>query len=216
MNSWAVKIQHLCSLFNFKGSTAYWKNRYIQGQNSGAGSYNQLAKFKAEVINKFLDQKKIKSIIEFGCGDGNQLTLIHYPQYIGFDVSEAAVQLCQQQFSTDMSKSFFLVEAYQNQQADLVVSLDVIYHLVEDAVFESYMNNLFAAATRFVIVYASNTDKNSFFQAKHVRHRCFTDWIEKYKKDWSLVEKIANPYPKKWGDPNTSFADFYIFERLNA
>lgn len=33
------------------GSTDYWKNRYLEGGNSGAGSYNNLAQFKAEVIN---------------------------------------------------------------------------------------------------------------------------------------------------------------------
>jgi hypothetical protein len=32
----------------FSGSKAYWENRYADGGNSGAGSYNRLADFKAE------------------------------------------------------------------------------------------------------------------------------------------------------------------------
>ena len=34
----------------FHGSDSYWKDRYETGGNSGAGSYNQLSEFKAEVL----------------------------------------------------------------------------------------------------------------------------------------------------------------------
>jgi hypothetical protein len=39
---------------------------------------------------------------------------------------------------------------------DLELSLDVIYHLVEDEVFDAYMRSLFAHAGRFVVIYSSN------------------------------------------------------------
>ena len=38
-------------------------------------------------------------------------------------------------------------------RAELALSLDVIYHLVEDTVYESYMGQLFDSATKYVIVY---------------------------------------------------------------
>lgn len=44
--------------------------------------------------------------------------------------------------------------------ADLSLSLDVIYHLVEDEVFETYINTLFKSARRYVIIYSSNSDDN--------------------------------------------------------
>ena len=34
--------------------------------------------------------------------------------------------------------------------------MDVIYHLVEDEIFESHMAALFNHATRFVLIYSSN------------------------------------------------------------
>lgn len=37
--------------FNSKN---YWENRYKSGGNSGAGSYSNLAEFKAEIINEFV------------------------------------------------------------------------------------------------------------------------------------------------------------------
>ena len=54
---------------------SYWENRYKNNGNSGAGSYGRLAEFKADVINNFIAENKITSVIEFGCGDGNQLSL---------------------------------------------------------------------------------------------------------------------------------------------
>ena len=47
-------------------------------------------------------------MIEFGCGDGNQLELAHYPAYVGCDISKTAVAVCQEKFINDASKIFFL------------------------------------------------------------------------------------------------------------
>ena len=60
--------------------------------------------------------------------------------------------------------------------ADLAISVDVIYHLTADAVFESYMTHLFAAAAWFVVIYS--TDKEISGTAPHVRHREFSWWAD--------------------------------------
>ena len=65
----------------------YWENRYERGLTSGAGSYGRLAHFKAEVLNEYVNQNKILSVVEFGCGDGAQLSLAKYANYIGLDLS---------------------------------------------------------------------------------------------------------------------------------
>src|SRR5579859_8234848 len=59
----------------FRGSSTYWEERYRAGGNSGAGSYGRLAEFKAEVLNGFVHSRGIRSVVEFGCGDGAQLAL---------------------------------------------------------------------------------------------------------------------------------------------
>ncbi|MGL4726363.1 MAG: hypothetical protein ACRCWW_17960 [Scandinavium sp.] len=202
----------------FSHSAQYWDDRYRLSGNSGAGSYGRLADFKADVLNRFVAQENVQSITEFGCGDGNQLSLAHYPQYTGFDVSEHAVQLCQQRFSNDPTKEFKLVDAWDGEQAELTLSLDVIYHLIEEDTFERYMTTLFKASSRFVAVYASNDEAlNTLLggHVKHVRHRCFTDWLAKNITDrWVLHEFIANQYPFDVRAQNqTSFADFFIFRR---
>jgi hypothetical protein len=199
----------------FPGSEAYWHERYIKGGLSGAGSYNRLAIFKAEVINYFVAKNEISSVIEFGCGDGNQLKLAQYKVYIGFDVSSKAIDICRETFLDDHSKTFKLAEHYINETADLTISLDVIYHLIENSVFDLYMRRLFSSAKKFVIIYSSNDEKlNESNSANHVKHRKFTDWVETNAKDWMLLDFLPNKYPYDKSNRNhTSFADFYFFGR---
>jgi SAM-dependent methyltransferase len=196
----------------FRSSREYWNDRYLAGGSSGPGSYSHLAEFKARILNQFVMAQDVHTVIEFGCGDGNQLALARYPSYRGYDVSQEAVTRCRRRFHEDPSKSFDLTDRYAGERADLALSLDVIFHLVEDEVFEAYMRLLFDSGERFVIIHSSNTDNPSTSQP-HVRHREFTSWIEHSKPDWELLEVIPNEFPFDGDDLTTSFSDFYIFRR---
>ncbi len=135
----------------FKDSANYWDRRYKTGGNSGAGSYNRLAEFKASVLNEFVRKHEISSVIEYGSGDGAQLKLAQYPTYTGVDISEKALEICRTMFRDDTSKRFLHSKAVtENTTADLALSLDVVYHLVEDSTFDAYMRQLFESAERFV------------------------------------------------------------------
>jgi hypothetical protein len=197
-------------------SANYWESRYLDGRDSGAGSYNRLSVFKAEIVNRFVNEHDVQSVIEFGCGDGSQLRLANYPTYIGVDVSPTVLSATRQAFADDTSKSFVhLDDVGPEHRSDLSMSLDVIYHLVEEGVFERYMGLLFDSTCRYVIVYSSNEDRQS--DSVHVRHRRFTDWISRRRPEFSQVGFVKNAYPEDVKDiDNTSFADFYIFERVSA
>ena len=197
--------------WSFAGSEAYWQRRYEAGRDSGAGSHGRLARFKAEYLNAFVAEHGISDVIEFGCGDGNQLALARYPRYLGIDVSARALELCRERFAGDASKRFLLADDYAGERAELALSLDVVYHLVEDRIFEAYMARLFDAATRFVIVFSSNTEKNAGVRVAHVRHRRFTDWIERQRPEWALHAMERNRFPYRPDDPESSVADFYVF-----
>lgn len=198
----------------FAGSGEYWEARYASGGNSGAGSYDKFAEFKAEILNSFVEANDIASVIEFGCGDGNQLELASYEKYLGLDVSEAALALCRKKFAADPGKSFKSMAEYDGENADLALSLDVIYHLVEDEIFTRHVRALFAAARRFVVIYSSNTDEGEAAEVKHVRHRKFTRWIDENIQGWQLRERLPNRYPYTGDYKTGSFADFYIYERV--
>lgn len=175
------------------------------------GSYTIFAEFKAEILNTFVSDNLVLTVIEFGCGDGNQLRLANYPKYLGFDVSEDAIAMCRESFESDPRYSFKLMSEYSGEKSDLSLSLDVIFHLVEDDVFEEYMYVLFKAANRYVIIYSSNSNNNKGYEGTHVWHRQFTDWVHVNLPEWELVEHLPNRYPYR-GDYRTgSFADFFIY-----
>lgn len=198
----------------FAGSARYWEQRYTRGGTSGGGSYGMLAAAKAEFLNNFVAANGISSVTEFGCGDGHQLSLATYPHYVGLDVSRAAINLCKRRFADDQTKSFFLYDSgcfvdYAGIfRSDLAISLDVIYHLVEDDVFEAYMRHLFAAAGEYAVVYAS--DQEIAGTAPHVRHRRFSVWIKSNCTAWRLAEMV----PGRSSGP--ARADFFVYRRAPA
>jgi len=99
-------------------------------------------------------------------------------------------------------------------RADMALSLDVLYHLVEDEVRDAYLERLFQAGSRFVVIFSSDGPSPTF-GAAHERHRAFTPWVREHCPEWSLVEHIPNPYPmgNAGDDQQTSPADFFVFRR---
>ena len=197
-----------------KNSREYWEKRYANGGNSGVGSYNYLAEFKAEILNNFVTKNNINTVIEWGSGDCNQLSLANYKNYIGYDVSQTAIRICSKKFENDSTKKFFHLDNnfVNDKKADLSISLDVIYHLIEDDVFDLYMNNLFSSSNKFVCIYSTNNNSGG---EQHVKHRKFTDWIDIHmSKNWKLKEFIPNKYRiSRKKREITSQADFYFYEK---
>jgi hypothetical protein len=195
-------------------SSEYWDSRYRAGGTAGMGSVGRLARFKAAMINRFIADNAITSVIDLGCGDASQLALLECPaDYVGVDVSPAALACCAARFP---GRRFIQPEKLRTiSPADLTMALDVIYHLIEDSVFAATLSTLFAWATRFVVIYASNLDAAS--PSHHVRHRRFTDIIAAKEPDWRLLAHLPNPYPYDAARPDeTSFADFFIYGRNDA
>lgn len=204
------RVSFLRQRIAFPGSARYWDRRYGLGGTSGDGSYGAMAEAKAGFLNNFVARNGINSVIEFGCGDGHQLSLADYPRYVGLDVSRAAIEMCRRRFADDRAKSFFLYDGacFEDRaglfRSDLAISLDVIYHLVEDSVFHTYMEHLFAAAAGYVVVYATNAELPR--AAPHVRHRRFSPWIEDNCPGWRLAEVISGP------NPGPRHADFFVYQ----
>lgn len=204
----------------FQGSAKYWDDRYRNEGNSGAGSYDHLAEHKADVINGFVQQNNLQTVIEFGCGDGNQLKIAKYPFYIGLDVSSTAVKMCYSQFKADQTKSFYVYDTmafHDNARvfnADLTMSLDVLYHLVEKEIFETYLLHLFAASNKYVIIYASDYNQSEEPVHQHENRRSFTGFVTQNIKGWKLKEVIKNKYSPEQYKEKGSLSDFFIYEKV--
>lgn len=200
----------------FPGGRAYWEARYRRGGTSGAGSQGRLARFKAGVVNRFVAEHGVRSVVEFGCGDGDQVALARYPRYVGLDVSPKAVELCRRRFGDDPTKTFHVYDPpaferdFAELRADLALSLDVIYHVVEADAYRLYMEHLFRAADRYVIVYSSDLDDDP--PAPHIRHRRFAAWVAEHRPDWSLT---GTSDPPKGDDGTISPCSFYFYEKAD-
>ena len=153
MKTIVKKIFNWYRVFDYK---KYWDQHYLKGGNSGSGSMGVLAEFKAEVINNFIEEHDINSVIEFGCGDGNQLKYINYKKYLGFDVAKAAIDRCCLIFKDNKTKSFMMYDPqyFINNdfiKADLVVCLDVLYHVIPEEEFTKTLQDIFSCSSKYVI-----------------------------------------------------------------
>lgn len=189
----------------------YWEQRYKSGGNSGRGL---CLDFKGEVLRRFIKKHHIKSIIDLGCGDGRMVKLFDVNDYVGLDISPTAVDICKKAFAEDKNKVFRVYEhpIVDLEPKELTLSLDVIFHLLEDETYSNYMEDLFNYATKYVIVFSSDTEGFLRGQARHLRQHKFTDWVKDNRKDWELLTKINNRFPYNPETGEGAISDFYIFK----
>lgn len=190
-------------------SSTYWEGRYAAGGDSGIGSSGEYAAYKADVLNRFVAEHDVESVIEFGCGNGDQVARAEYPEYVGLDVSKSAIASCIERFADDSTKSFFPYDPlrFDNNgalEADLVLSLEVLFHVVDRAAFEKALDDIFEASRRYVIVFSSNHDDPEP-DTVHVRHRRFTDYVAEQFPEFERIDTIENEYEAR-------VSDFYICE----
>lgn len=194
----------------FRSSGVHWQRHYKRGGDLGPGSYGESATYKADLINKVIRERGIYSIIEFGCGDGNQLSYLEVDQYIGLDISKVAIQRCIASHGGSAKRSFiwydpnYFHDPLHIVGADCAMSLDVIFHLIEDDVFDQYLRTLFNCGRRFVIIYGLDVDEA---QSAHVsvRFRKFSKYIATRFPEF----RVSLHVPRLG-----KFGDFYLYERV--
>jgi len=183
----------------------FWEERYKAGGNSGAGSYGEYAEHKAEVINNYIEKFDIGTISDFGCGDGNQTTLLKgFNAYTGFDISPYVIEICRRKFKDNASVNFCTVMS-ELPESDMCISLDVLYHILDEKDYNDYLTLLFSKSKKYVLIFSSNHARNPE-GASHIFHRKFTDWVEENAKDFKLIEETSNML-------QTS-AQFFLYEKI--
>ena len=193
----------------YPGTQRYWERRYASGGRSGAGSLGEIAQFKSGFLNDFVVRHQIRAVVELGCGDGDQLALSQYPDYIGLDIAPTAVAICQKRYAADPTKRFIIYhparfdpEAYQSE---LALSLEVIFHLTENDLYQLYMQHLFALGSRWVVIFASNIEDQSGGIFPHFRTRV---WLPDVPEGWILREQLICPFQE------IIPSSFFVFEKI--
>lgn len=183
----------------------YWNDRYLNGGNSGNGSYGDSSEYKARVINNIIIENDIELISDYGCGDGNQISLFkNYKTYFGYDVSEFIIEKCKNIFS-GITNMFFTTNIIEMPKSDMCISLDVIYHLKDNKALKNYISTVFNKSNKLVVIYSTNYD---YYNPKypHVIHHNFSKIINSYHKKFELIETLVNPL-----ENNPS--QFYIYKK---
>jgi cyclopropane fatty-acyl-phospholipid synthase-like methyltransferase len=187
----------------------YWNRRYRDGRTSGAGSEGEEGAYKAAYLSQFMVDNDVKTVVDWGCGDGQVLELVELPQgsqYIGVDVSQIIVARMRKKFAGPRYL-FHTPDAFASgtrTQLDLALSLDVLFHLPDDVDYFGYLDNLFNSAKRFVIIYATNHPTGR--TARHVFRREFTPDVAERFPEWKL-KLIETPL-------HEGLASFFIYEKV--
>lgn len=166
-------------------TAAYWKTRYARGASSGGGSRGAEATTKAALIDRVITEVRPTSVLDFGCGDGyvDGLVTEHVERWVSYDPNvDGRDGLPQGTF-------------------DLVLSLDVLFHLPGDEEYHAYLRALFAYATRYVLIWSTNHDNDRGHH--HVLDRA---WLHDVPAGWSV----------KWSIPDTGFEHkgAWLLERI--
>lgn len=185
--------------------TEYWDRRYRSGRTSGAGSEGDAAEVKAVYVRDLLERERVSSIIDWGVGDGTVLKMIDTRiPYIGADVSRTIVARMKVAFRNQPEKQFLLANNVDGRQADLAMSLDVLFHQVDDIDYELHLHRLFGSAQRLVLIQSSNHDGGQTWE--HVRWRRFTPDVMAWYPQWHLED--APDDPERVG--------FYLYRRVDT
>lgn len=148
----------------------YWENihhRYnsdIRAVGGGLddariGRYPQQRKELLQFLKKLKFQVEKAVCIEFGCGNGywGKVFLEEgAQQYVGIDISETAVRNCRKSVPTGIFNRLNLGKSNYDLglQGDLVFSIDVVQHFVEEIKLEKFLENMVRAVKPmgFIIV----------------------------------------------------------------
>lgn len=174
-------------------NTQYWEERYKGGSDSGYGSYGTQLQKKLDLLQN-LD---IKTISEYGCGDFNlgRHLLMMYPdaKYTGYDIS---------QYIVERNQALYPYATFTNEpalpKADLVLCVDVLFHIIDDEEVEKVLNNLDKLWTKYLAITAYETPQDN--TAPHVKVRKFSP------------SRFGEPIVRKIVEDDGELY-FYLFER---
>lgn len=179
----------------------YWEKRYRDGRSSGAGSEGKQAAAKAAHVNDVIARYGVRSVIDWGCGDGTVLSQITTDiSYLGIDVSPTILAKVRKEHP---GRRFAHPEYAMGGGGTwhLALSMDVLFHLPDDGDYHAYLDQLFGSSGYYVLIYSTNYGPDQ--TARHVYRRRFTPDIAARYPDWDLIEQPDQPHP----------AGFYLYQR---
>lgn len=134
----------------------YDKN--IWGGSGGGSTPENTVEYRA-LLQKFLREKNIKSVVDYGCGDWSFSRLIDWSgiEYLGIDTVESVVQRNEAMYSKE---NIHFVSYMHPTRADLLIIKDVMQHWSNESI-HLFMEDLeYRHDFKYILI--ANTQSQSF------------------------------------------------------
>jgi len=200
----------------------YWEERYKKGSILRAGGdrglsdaanklfYALRAGKLLELIARRFNPLSPLLILDAGCGNGMFSDLLSRGGHIvtGIDSSKTAIEYCINRCSGEYFCSEIRDFRPQNL-FDVVYSIDVMFHILDDVVWEDSLVNLCSVAiTGGLVIITDAHLKERWIKFNYIIHRPDDDYLAVTKR-LGLSFKDFHPY-SFGGNP----VGFYVFEKL--
>ena len=130
-----------------------------------------------------------------GCGDGRVASRLRVARYLGLDVSPEGLRLCKDACGDRPGWAFALYDGVTPPplpEADLALSLDIIFHLVDDTLYRRHLELVFGSAPLVCIQSSNKVERGR----AHVLHRRFLDDVP---KGWGIVSRPEDEMEEEIG-----------------
>jgi hypothetical protein len=193
-------------------SIEIWKNRYQEGGNSGLGSQGNLLAHKVDFINEFIDSHDISEVLDYGFGDLEVAKRLKVYKYIGLDVidPEKTSNSRQDWYAGNIELINIKFNEYKGKSSDLVLCLDVLYHILEDEqeYLKESIDNMVDKTNKCLIIYAQDSH-DPRFETEYISHLYNSKWIQYLQEKHSNLSLIYKQEEPKSG----CSAQFFVFEK---
>jgi SAM-dependent methyltransferase len=133
----------------------FWNERYesLPALGSGPGSRAHSAWIKRRLIERYIAERGVRSILDFGCGD-----MFWFPAtasgiaYTGVDISDVIIASNRQRLPHCEFLHHDIAAAALQRNADLVTCFDVLIHQLEPRQFRSMLANVLASTKHLALI----------------------------------------------------------------
>lgn len=149
----------------------YWEERYKGGGTSGKGSVGAEKEWKWSVIDRY--GARLDDVIDVGCGDLSFWDARPLPErYIGIDISPTVIE----RNKTKLPNLKFICSSADRLldigRSRTVLCLDVLFHIMDDDVYEKILENLaaYSSGLIFVHTWSANPFVSLRYRVRRVRN----------------------------------------------
>lgn len=198
----------------------FWDKRHIHVNEWASGGDRALSDYRNKafylhrlglligLLDDHVDDDELQ-ILDAGCGKGwltNKLVEIGH-NVTGVDSSQAAIDICKKHRSGSFMVGL-LSELTCETLFDAVISMDVLFHILDDTVWKGSLENLASlVSSNGVLIIAEDARESRYTLGDYIVHRSMSDYLNVLDPlGYELIEEC--PY-RFSGNPNS----FLVFKR---